>query len=166
METLNKAFQHFYMNIFKSAQREHFYIETYKSATTYFQKVRKAVSKLLKESIVEITIQKIRVWRAFHFDHSSTQKDSRSLDPTMLFFFFVTFHALNSTLSSFPFNKMKLRLLKFSFIIFQRSFLQKGYCKYNILYVPTVLKLCLRNVPAPKTVLLIISLNVVLTSGW
>lgn len=46
------------MNIFKSAQREHFYIETYKSATTYFQKVRKAVSKLLKESIVEITIQK------------------------------------------------------------------------------------------------------------
>ena len=74
------------MNIFKSAQREHFYIETYKSATTYFQKVRKAVSKLLKESIVEITMQKIRVWRAFHFDHSSTQKDSRSLDPTMLFF--------------------------------------------------------------------------------
>ena len=70
METLNKAFQHFYINIFKSAQREHFYIETYKSATTYFQKVRKAVSKLLKESIVEITIQQIRVWRAFHFDHS------------------------------------------------------------------------------------------------
>lgn len=155
------------MNIFKSAQREHFYIETYKSATRYFQKVRKAVSKLLKESIAEITIQQIRVWRAFHFDHSSTQKDSRSLDPTMLFFFFfITFHALNSTLSSFPFNKMKLRLLKFSFIIFQRSFLQKGYCKYNILYVPTVLKLCLRNVPAPKTVLLIISLNVILTSGW
>ena len=166
METLNKAFQHFYINIFKSAQREHFYLETYNSATTYFQKVRKAVSKLLEESIVEITIQQIRVWRAFHFDHSSIQKDSRSLDPTMLFFFFVTFHALNSTFSSFPFNKMKLRLLKFSLIIFQRSFLQKGYCKYNILYVPTVLKLCLRNVPAPKTVLLIISPNVILTSGW